>query len=126
MEIMDPDLWNDDGTPKKPSKQYMKNLEEAQLGASKEFDQSYLDYIRAKEELKAGTAPVVGDVVHAWDGKAGLCRAAIVMEVDRRTHHAEIRVHVPRQPFEDWYAIHVEGDARLEHEEGSWHWAEGG
>lgn len=131
MEILDPDLWNDDGTPKKPSAEYMENLKVAQrleaidptTPAKREAEQreAYMNYARIKREAKAQRAPEVGDIVHAWDGTEGACRAAMVMETSSFNHNAEIRVHIPRKPYEDWFAVHAETN-REEYPEGSWHW----
>lgn len=118
MEILDPDLWNDDGTPKKPSKTYMKNLEEAQVGAEQAFDQAYMSYARVRRELKENQPASVGDIVHFWDGDR--CRAAIVMEVETFSHAATLRVHIPHEAFQDWHVDHEEGKGP-----NSWHWPEG-
>lgn len=124
MEILDPDLWNDDGTPKRPSRQYMESLNEAQMieamdpeviaRRQKENEEAF---VLSRKRLLAETAPVVGDVVHFWDGEH--CRAAIVMEIE--DHEATLRVHIPNKPFEDWTAGHDEGKS-----DDSWHWAETG
>lgn len=122
MEILDPDLWNDDGTPKRPSQEYMKNLDEAQRAAAASFDSSYLNYARIKREAKAARSPEVGDIVHAWTGET--CRAAIVMETDSFGDGALLRVHVPkyRDPgggmFADLEAPHDEDKEFSD----TWHW----
>lgn len=121
MEILDPDLWNDDGTPKKPSKTYMDSLEAAQLQGDQDAQQgrdSYLSYARAKRELKENQPASIGDIVHFWDGEQ--CRAAIVMEVETFSHAATLRVHVPHEAFQDWHVDHEEGKGP-----NSWHWPEG-
>lgn len=129
MEILDPDLWNDDGTPKRPSQQYMRRLEEAQdLEAvdpetpkkrAAEQREAYLNYARVKRETKAQRPPEIGDIVHFWS--EGTCYAAIVMETEAFSHGANLRVHVPNQPFQDWQVDHnevKEGDGN----DFSWHW----
>jgi hypothetical protein len=116
MEILDPDLWNDDGTPKKPSQEYMKNLEAAQLEAEATFSESYMNYARIKRDAKAQRAPEVGDIVH-WYDERGACRAAIVMETESFNHNAELRVHIPKEPYVDAYADHDENKS-----DNTWHW----
>lgn len=112
MEILDPDLWNDDGTPKRPTKAYMDSLEQAQSGA----DGAFLNYARIKREAKQERGPEVGDIVHAYS-EEGVCRAAIVLETSSFTHTAELRVHIPHKAFEDWAADHDENKSDL-----TWHW----
>lgn len=112
MEILDPDLWNDDGTPKKPSAEYMQRLREAQSGDAGVF----LNFARIKREAKAQRPPEVGDIVHWWDGEQ--CRAAMVMEAESFDHGACLRVHIPHKPFEDWQCDHDEGKDTAD----SWHW----
>jgi hypothetical protein len=119
MEILDPDLWDDDGTAKKPTQEYMKNLEEAQVEAQATFSESYLNYARIKREAKAARSPEVGDIVHFWAG--GPCRAAIVMEAESFSDVATLRVHIPNEPFQDWTVDHNE-DKASEGDEFSWHW----
>lgn len=128
MEILDPDLWNDDGTPKRPSKEYMKRLQEAQdleavnpgtpVKRQAELDEAYLNYARIKSQAREQRSPEVGDIVHYWDNEKARCRAAIVMETDAFTDGAELRVHIPHKPFEDWYCVHDEGRG----EAAGWHW----
>lgn len=129
MEILDPDLWNDDGTPKRPSKEYMERLDAAQrdVGIAAETGDpalavSYLSYARIKREAKAARSPEVGDIVHAWTGET--CRAAIVMETDSFGDGALLRVHVPkyRGPAEGMFV-----DLETPHDEDkefsdTWHW----
>lgn len=142
MEILDPDLWNDDGTPKRPSKEYMQRLGEnpvlqqfteglvevaesmTEVVASDKpvisVGETYLNYARIKREAKEQRGPEVGDIVHYWDEEKALCRAAMVMETDSFNHNAELRVHIPREAYADAYAVHdehVEGAG-----EGTWHW----
>jgi hypothetical protein len=117
MEILDPDLWNDDGTPKRPSKEYMESLAEAQQGDGSVF----LSFARIKREAKQERGPEIGDIVHFWGGKEDPaydhCFAAIVMEVESFTDVATIRVHVPHEAFMDW---HVDHDEDKGHD--TWHW----
>lgn len=123
MEILDPDLWNDDGTPKRPSEQYMRRLEEVQdleaidpaTEAKRQAEQAEA-YRLYRTQTQAGTPPQIGDIVH-FTVVGGVCRAAMVMEVE--DHVATLRVHIPHEPFEDWEADHDE-DASV----GTWHWAE--
>jgi hypothetical protein len=114
MEILDPDLWNDDGTPKRPSKAYMESLATAQAGDAGVF----LNYARVKRETKAARAPEVGDIVHFWGNDEGKCFAAIVLETTAFSHDAELRVHIPHKPFEDWFCVHDEGRG----EANGFHW----
>ncbi len=114
MEILDPDLWNDDGTPKKPSQEYMQRLDEAQQG------EVFLNFARIKREAKAARGPEVGDIVHFWDDESACCRAAIVLETESFNHNAELRVHIPREPYADAYAVHDENKNGAG--EGTWHW----
>jgi len=128
MEILDPDLWNDDGTPKRPSKEYMQRLEEAQhleavdpetpAKRARELDDAFLNYARIKREAREARSPEVGDIVHFWHGEKATCFAAMVMEVESFGHLATIRVHVPHKPFEDWTVDHDETKERDE----CWHW----
>lgn len=113
MEILDPDLWNDDGTPKRPTADYMKRLDEAQTTDGGAF----LNYARIKREAKAQRAPEVGDIAHFFDVRSATCRAAIVMETSSFEHDAWLRVHIPNEPFEDWQAEHDEAKGP-----NSWHW----
>lgn len=122
MEILDPDLWNDDGTPKKPTKEYMARLEEAQRAQGGAFaalaaDESFLNYARVKRQAREARSPEVGDIVHFWDEQGAACRAAIVMETESFGDGAMLRVHVPHQPFSDWQCDHDEDKG---HE--TWHW----
>lgn len=118
MEILDPDLWNDDGTPKRPSKEYMEGLEQVQAipvpGESR-----FMSYARLRREAKAQRSPEVGDIVHFWAD--GPCRAAIVMETESFSDAATLRVHIPNEPFQDWHVAHNE-DKASEGDEFSWHW----
>lgn len=121
MEILDPDLWNDDGTPKRPSKEYMERLDQAQQAEGGAFgrlaaDESYLNYARIKREAKAQRSPEIGDIVH-WYDERGACRAAIVMETESFTDNAELRVHIPNEPYVDAYADHDENKS-----DNTWHW----
>lgn len=114
MEILDPDLWNDDGTPKKPTTEYMQRLDEAQ----QEQGGAFLNYARIKREARAQRGPEVGDIVHFWGNEEGKCFAAIVMETASFSHDAELRVHIPHKPFEDWFSVHDEERS----EAAGWHW----
>ncbi len=133
MEILDPDLWNDDGTPKRPTKAYMASLDQAQQAqggvfaglvqedlAAMRVDEpstSYMNYARIKRETKAARPPEVGDIVHLWDHEQAVCRAAVVTQTEALNHDCELHVFVPRQAAEFWFAVHSEtkGDE-------SWHW----
>ena len=131
MEILDPDLWNDDGTPKRPSQNYMKRLREAQdleaidpatpVKRERELDDAFLNYARIRQDAKQQRPPEVGDIVHFWGGKEDPthdhCFAAIVMETESFTDAATIRVHVPHEAFMDW---HVDHDEDKGHD--TWHW----
>lgn len=112
MEILDPDLWNDDGTPKRPTQEYMQRLDDAQQAQGGAF----LNYARIKREAKAQRSPEVGDIVH-WYDERGVCRAAIVMETESFTDNAELRVHIPKEPYVDAYADHDENKS-----DNTWHW----
>lgn len=116
MEILDPDLWNDDGTPKRPSKEYMQRLEDVQSIDGGAF----LNFARIKREAKAQRGPEVGDIVHFWDEQNVACRAAIVMETESFGDGAMVRVHIPHESFQDWQCGHDE-DKRVENLP-SWHW----
>lgn len=116
MEILDPDLWNDDGTPKRPSKEYLESLDQAQTGSADAF----MSFARMKRETKAERPPEVGDIVHYWDD--GVCRAAIVMETETFGHGAMLRVHIPGQNFQDWQCDHSETKG-VDDENQTWHWA---
>lgn len=125
MEILDPDLWNDDGTPKVPSQQYMRRLEEVQdleaidpeTAEKRAAEQAEaMRLYRAQSQMQ--TAPVIGDVVHFWDDENARCRAAIVMEIEVG-HVATLRVHVPHEAFQDWTCDHDEDKGQ-----NTWHWAE--
>lgn len=134
MEILDPDLWNDDGTPKRPSKAYMEGLEVVQgftdglmkvVDATQPVERSdkpvkstgeaFMNYARVKRETKAARPPEIGDIVHFWS--EGTCYAAIAMEIASFSHEATIRVHVPHEAFRD---------QRVDHDEDrghdTWHW----
>lgn len=125
MEILDPDLWNDDGTPKRPTADYMKRLSEAQAGdpligavdVTVPLENGFLNYARIKRDAKAQRAPEVGDIAHFFDVRSATCRAAIVMETSSFEHDAWLRVHIPNEPFEDWQAEHDEAKGP-----NSWHW----
>lgn len=129
MEILDPDLWNGDGTPKRPSKQYMQRLQEAQDAEAVDPDtpdkraaevaEAYISYARLRRVAKQERIPGVGDVVHLWDDEQTRCRAAVVTEVDPFGDSCELHVFVPRKPSEFWYAAHDE-DKGAE----TWHWPE--
>lgn len=126
MEILDPDLWNDDGTPKRPTQQYMRRLEEAQdleaidpetpVKRQAELDDAYLNYARIRRQAREARAPEVGDIVH-WYDERGVCRAAIVLETESFNDNAELRVHIPKEPYADAYAEHDEGKS-----DSTWHW----
>lgn len=113
MEILDPDLWNDDGTPKKPTAEYMQRLDEAQ----QEQGGAFLNYARIKRQAREARAPEVGDIVHYWDGENALCRAAMVMEIDPFSDAATLRVHIPHEAFQDWHVDHSEDKVQE-----TWHW----
>lgn len=130
MEILDPDLWNDDGTPKRPTRAYMENLEIAQhleaidpetpMKRAQEQSEAYLNYARIKREARANRAPEVGDIVHFWGGGEALpsrCFAAIVMEAEAFSDAATLRVHVPHQAFMDYHVDHDEDKGN-----NTWHW----
>ena len=127
MEILDPDLWNDDGTPKRPTKAYMDNLKAAQdleavdstIPAKRiaEQDDAFLNYARVKRETKAARPPEVGDIVHLWDHEQAVCRAAVVTQTEALNHDSELHVFVPRKPAEFWFAVHDESKG-----DESWHW----
>lgn len=127
MEILDPDLWNDDGTPKRPSKVYMENLARAQMleavdpetPAKREAEkaEAYLNYARIKRAAKAQRSPEVGDIVHWWNDTLNACNAAMVMEVESFGDGALLRVHIPHAAFEDWQGDHDE-DKGIN----TWHW----
>lgn len=126
MEILDPDLWNDDGTPKRPSKEYMQRLQEAQDAEAldpetpgkrqRELDDAFLNYARIKREARAQRSPEVGDIVH-WYDERGACRAAIVMETYSFNDTAELRVHIPKEHYADAVADHDESKS-----DNTWHW----
>lgn len=121
MEILDPDLWNDDGTPKRPTEDYMQRLKEAQdMEALMEglAEKRAAEAAEAARQFKAMLAPTVGDIVHFWDDEAARCRAAMVMETPPGTG-VELRVHVPHESFQDWCADHDEDRAP-----NTWHWPE--
>lgn len=114
MEILDPDLWNEDGTPKKPSKEYMESLAVAQSGD----DGAFINFARIKREARSQRPAEIGDIVHFWHHEHSACRAAIVMETGSFGHDATLRVHIPNKPFEDW---HVDHDETKRADQG-WHW----
>lgn len=127
MEILDPDLWNDDGTPKRPSQAYMRRLEEMQdleavdpetpVKRAAEQHEAYLNYARIKRQAREARAPEVGDIVHYWDDEKALCRAAMVMEIDPFSDAATLRVHIPHEAFQDWHVDHGEDKGKE-----TWHW----
>jgi hypothetical protein len=127
MEILDPDLWNDDGTPKRPSRAYMQRLHEAQMDEAldpatpakrqAELDDAFLNYARIKKMAREERSPEIGDIVHFFEGDHAACRAAIVMEVEAFSDGANLRVHIPRGPFQDWQADHDEAKG-----DDTWHW----
>jgi len=136
MEILDPDLWNDDGTPKRPSKEYMDGLAVIQAGyeglakiadSTQEVhvtdkpvvqaDSAYINYARIKRQARESRAPEVGDIVHFWDSEKIRCRASIVMETDPFSDAATLRVHIPHEAFQDWHADHSEDKTQ-----DTWHW----
>lgn len=127
MEILDPDLWNDDGTPKRPSKVYMDGLNEAQHLEALDPE------TRAKRDAELAEAmrlyritaakeraPEVGDIVHFWGGEK--CRAALVMETEG--HSATLRVHIPNASFQDWTVDHDEEEWKFDQGDPMffWHW----
>ncbi len=139
MDILDPDLWNDDGTPKRPSKEYMASLdavgtfqahaEELQRLVDETItvstsekpviqasNGSYLNYARLRREAKAARSPEVGDIVHFWTGE--VCRPAIVMETDSFGDGALLRVVIPADASCDEQTQH---DEEKEFQ-GTWHW----
>lgn len=121
--MLDPDLWNDDGTAKAPTQERMDTLEELQSGESGAF----FNYARIKRDAKAERPPEVGDIVHFWGG--GQCRAAIVIKTETFNHNCELNVFFPRELVEQgeefvrkeseqfWYADHDEGRVAE-----TWHW----
>lgn len=127
MEILDPDLWNDDGTPKRPSKEYMQRLREAQDAEAvdpatpgkrvRELDDAFLNYARVKQQAREQRSPEVGDIVHYWDDENARCRAATVMETEPFSDTATLRVHIPHEAFQDWHVDHDEEKVR-----DTWHW----
>lgn len=129
MEILDPDLWNDDGTPKRPSKQYMQRLQEAQDAEAVDPDtpdkraaevaEAYISYARLRRLAKQERFATVGDIVHLWDHEQGCCRAALVVDTESLSDNCELHVFVPKKPAEFWYAAHDE-DKGAE----TWHWPE--
>lgn len=128
MEILDPDLWNDDGTPKRPSKEYMERLDQAQQDQGGAFaglpdvvvqtTDAYMNIARIRREAKAQRSPEIGDIVHWWDEKGAVCRAAMVMEIESFGDGALLRVHIPHESFQDWQCAHDE-DKEFS---GTWHW----
>lgn len=111
-------LWNEDGTPKRPDPtQYGDPEKYAQTPfADLAADQEYLNFARIKREAREQRSPEVGDIVHWFDEK-GVCRAAIVTETDSFSDTAELRVHIPREPYADARADHDEGKS-----DNTWHW----
>lgn len=130
MEILDPDLWNDDGSPRKPSQSYMRRLEEAQdLQAvdpetpkkiAEQQAEAYRSYVRIQAEAKAMRPASVGDIVHLWDNEIAKCRAALVLETAAFDHSCELQVFVPHEEAQFWNAAHDEDKAP-----DTWHWPEG-
>lgn len=114
MEILDPDLWNDDGTPKRPSREYMERLDQAQQADGGVF----LNLARVRRQAREVRSPEVGDIVHFWDNEKAVCRAAIVMETDTFSDAATLRVHVPHEAFQDWHVDHDEEKIGPS----GWHW----
>lgn len=128
MEILDPDLWNDDGTPKRPSQEYMRRLEEAQdleavdpetpLRRLAEKRDAYISYVRAQREFKNKTPASLGDIVHFWYGTG--CAAAIVVETEALTHAVTLHVFIPHEASQHWHCDHDE----LKADKDTWHWPE--
>lgn len=128
--VLDPDLWNDDGTAKPPTPERMEALNEAQRleaidpevpsrQASMLHD-AFINHARIRQDAKTGRPPEVGDIVHGWDEKDGTCRAAMVIQTESFTHNAELVVFIPSAPQEQWYAEHDE--EKTSASEGTWHW----
>lgn len=127
MQILDPDLWNDDGTPKRPTKKYMESLKEAQdleaadpetpRKVAAEKAEAFISYARAKREALENTPATLGDVVHFWDGDR--CRAAVVIETETFTDACTLQVFIPHEAAQCWVVDHNEDKVPE-----SWHWAE--
>lgn len=125
MEILDPDLWDDDGKARKPSQGYMESLEQAQAleALDPEIEaRRAAEEAAALKEFKKTLAPTVGDIVHFWGGEK--CRAALVMEAE--DHLATLRVHIPNASFQDWTVDHDEEGWKFDQGDPmySWHWPE--
>lgn len=111
--MLDPDLWNDDGTAKKPSEEYIDSLE----AAAQADDGTFLNFARIKRAARAQRSPEIGDIVHFWDDELARCRAAMVLETEPYSDGACLRVHIPEKSFQDWQADHDEDKAA-----DTWHW----
>ena len=81
---------------------------------------SFISHARVRSAARLERDPLIGDIVHYWDGDVLACQAAIVVSVD--DFGPEISLTV----FEkDGGTTAVHG---VEHDEGreedSWHWPE--
>lgn len=126
MEILDPDLWNDDGTAKRPSQEYMDRLEEAGTPfADLAVNEAYVSHARRQRQVRMETPPGVGDIVHLWLPEGNhrqTCQAAIVTAMDPEDWHLiEVTALAPGVLVLQCYA-------QVPHDESktvaSWHWAE--
>lgn len=129
MEILDPDLWNEDGTPKKPTSEYMQRLDEAQRGGevfarlaqeepNAELAQAYAEHARLRQQARTTTPASMGDIVHFWDDSKARCRAAMVLETEPFSEAVTVRVHIPHEADQDWVCDHDENQAP-----NTWHWS---
>jgi len=110
------ELWNEDGTPKRPvppdTDQAFRSIVQ-----SESEQEAYMSYVRAKQEYKRNTPATIGDVVHFWDGER--CRAGLVAEIESYTHACTIHVFIPNAACQWWHVDHSEEKAV-----NTWHWAE--
>jgi hypothetical protein len=80
---------------------------------------SFFSYARAQRAEKAERDPIVGDVVHYWDGES--CAAAIVTRDD-----LESQVLAVLPPEGEILYRHMGVAHSEDKSEGSWHWPCGG
>lgn len=115
------EIWNEDGTPKRPEPDQGTEHAFADLGINNGTNgELYLSYAKAREEAMKNTPATVGDIVHFWSGEK--CRAALVIESDHILAPERkwlLRVFVPGFGSEDVATSHDEGKKT-----GTWHWAE--
>lgn len=131
---MNPDIWNEDGTPKLPGPRdrsdetmpfadltadQIKRGSLAYRSDSEEERDAYVNYAKLRAEAMANQPATVGDVVHYWDSER--CIAAIVTEAGVFDGDPDqLHLFFPGGPGSTTAAgAHNEGKV-----EDTWHWPE--